>query len=448
MIQLSYDKDGVILQFHSRQTFLDRLLSRSSSPDIDKDQRLSFALADLRSTAEEAGDEVAVGNSEIRMTHLTMSDLSSDTADVLGLPPLVDLTLRTDVTGLIGGPDFRLFYEWLRAGRREQVRRTGAILETPSEGADGLRRIPRWMLEALDVADRFQSRADLELDVHWEALARFRRALDPGVRMVGTEIDTRIAMTDFLSGLEVTLADRFSISPRDGDQFDVVPFSSDVVEEVENSGIPISEHAAELQGGMLRTFQDRVFARGARPAYKLGPQQYLVIDPAATPVLQVMVQMQQADRDTRAAFIRNPRQVITEAVVEHLRAKGKLDGLSAAEEQEQVEQVAEPSFVETQEYSERVIGLAIYERPSIEMNGSGTTWLPESFADRVNRKIKTMGPEQIREMIARMSAAIEKGEKSIDIDGEQIPATPSMRGSRNGRATEIRPAFARSGVHP
>ncbi|MCC6007424.1 MAG: ATP-dependent helicase, partial [Rhodobacteraceae bacterium] len=305
MIRLFHDADGVTLEFRSRQTLLSRLLGRQSDRMIDWDQHLSFALAELRSTAQEAGDEVEIGDNRIRMTHRTLSGLPSETAEALGLPPLVDLTLRTDATGLIGSPDFRLTHEWIRAGRRELVQRTGAILQTSGEGSDGLRRLPSWMLDALEVADRFQPGA--ELDEHWEALARFRRALEPGVRMRRSDPEARLAMTDFLSGLEVTVADRFSISPRGGDSFDIVPFSGETVEAAEADGGQVSEDAAELRGGRLQVFRDKVFSRGARPAYRVGDQSYLVVDPSAAPVLRVMAEMQRADPATRKAFVRNPR---------------------------------------------------------------------------------------------------------------------------------------------
>ena len=218
------------------------------------------------------------------MPHRTLSALSSETADALGLPPLVDLTLRTHVLGQIGSPGFRLTHEWVKAGRKEIVNRTGAVLEAAGDGADGLRRVPRWMLEALDVADRFQAGTDL--DEHWEALARFRRALEPGVRMDGKDTEARLGMTDFLSGLEVTLTDRLSISPRGEDQFAIIPFLGETVEAAEREGGQVSETEAELTEGRLRAFQDKAFARGARPAYKLGAQSYLVIDPSAAQIHQ------------------------------------------------------------------------------------------------------------------------------------------------------------------
>ena len=427
MIQFSYDQEGVTVEFRSRQTLLNRLLSRSSDRIIDHDQHLSFALADLRATAEELGDEVEVGGSRIRMPHRTLSALSSETADALGLPPLVDLTLRTDVMGQIGSPAFRLTHEWVKAGRKEIVDRTGAVLETAGDGADGLRRVPRWMLEALEVADRFQAKTDL--DEHWEALARFRRALEPGVRMDGKDTEARLGMTDFLSGLEVTLTDRFSISPQGEDQFAIIPFLGETVEAAERERGQVSETEAELTEGRLRAF---------RPAYKLGAQSYLVIDPSAAPVLKVMTKMQRADPVTRAAFVRNPRQRITEAVTEHLRAKGKLDGLSPAQEQELIEQAAEPAFVETREYSERVIGLTVYEKPSMEIAGSGTTWLPEVFTGPVALVIAKMAVDQIVNLIDQVNTAITSGAGSVTVDETVIPANPTTKAALEQRLEEIR----------
>ncbi|EAQ47299.1 hypothetical protein MED193_18939 [Roseobacter sp. MED193] len=436
MIQLTYDQDWVTLEFRSRQSLLDRLLSRGTVPDFDHDKRLSFALADLRATAEEAGDQVEIGSDRIQLSHRTLSALSSETADALGLPPLVDLTLRTDVMGQIGSPDFRLTHDWVRAGRKEIAHRTGAILETAGDGADGLRRLPRWMLDALEVADRFRAGSDLE--EHWEALARFRRALEPGVRMYRADAEARLGMTDFLSGLEVTLTDRFSISPQGEDQFAIIPFLGERVEAAERDGEQISEAEAELQEGWLRAFQDKAFARGARPAYKLGGQSYLVVDPAATPVLKIMTDMQRADPVTRAAFVRNPRQKVTEAITDHLRSKGKLDGLSPAQEQELIEQTAEPAFVETREYSDRVIGLTVYEKPALEITGSGTTWLPEAFTGAAAEIIEAMAPDQVERLIQQVDAAIANGQPSVNVDGAEIPATQTSRAALEQRLEAIR----------
>ena len=62
MIQLTYDQRGVTLEFSSRQSFVDRLFSRQAEQDFDHDKRISFALADLRATAEETCEEVEISS--------------------------------------------------------------------------------------------------------------------------------------------------------------------------------------------------------------------------------------------------------------------------------------------------------------------------------------------------------------------------------------------------
>ena len=425
MIQLSFDQDGVTLEFKSHQSLLDRLLSRHKDEDFDHDTQLSFALAELRATAEEIGEDVEIDSSRIRISYRTLSALSSESAESLGLPPFVELTLRTDVMGQIGSSDFQLTYDWLRAGRKEMVHRTGSILETSASEADGLRRLPLWMFDALEVADHFKSGSDL--DEHWEALARFRRALEPGFRIDSEDEKSYLEMTNFLAGLEVALTDRFSISPQGTDQFSIIPFLGESVAAAEIGGEQMCEEMAELKGGKLQAFKDKSFAHGARPAYKLGEQSYLVVAPHAAPVLKVMTEMQQAEPDVRAEFIKNPRQKITEAVTRDLRLKGKLSGLSPAQEQEMIEQVAEPAFVETREYSERVIGLTVYKKSTIEINGSGTTWLPEEFTSTAIEKIKAMKLKEIERLLEQVNKAIESGKTEVTIEGTEIPATPTTR---------------------
>ena len=82
------------------------------------------------SLAEDRPSELEIGPDHIRLSHRLAASLPAEAARVLGLPPLVDLTLRTDAEGLVGSPRFRLKAEWSKNGQRQLPRRTGAILET------------------------------------------------------------------------------------------------------------------------------------------------------------------------------------------------------------------------------------------------------------------------------------------------------------------------------
>lgn len=439
-ISLSYDSESVVLVLIQERGFLGRLAARALELDqLPPEQReLIHAIADLRSAADELGETVDISGQQIRMSHRVAAALTSKTANAIGLPPIVDLTFRTDVEGVIGSPSFRLRHEWSKAGRRQMPKRIGAILET----SDGPRRIPLWLLEAVEVAEAFQpgGRDDA---VHWEALARFRQSLDPGVRVTANENAAKISMTDFLSGLSINLADRFSISPNaDGTDFDVVPFSGKrlTLDGLEDSGNPF-ESQGELEGEALRSFQQRVRERGALPAYRTSPGSYLVIDGSATPALQVMARMQRAPASQRSEFIRNPRPAITEAVTAALQASGKLDGLDAAGEEEAIEAIAGPALVETREYSERVIGTKVFERRTDTSDVGGTTWLPEELASTLSEKLRKMSVEDLVQLRGSVGAAIEAKQPNIELGDLSLPARDELVTTIDAHiSTRLKPA--------
>lgn len=429
--------DAIEIRFpEQRQGIFARLLSkptaRSFTDLAPEDRDLLFAIADLRAWADTHADTVDITSDRLKISHDAAASLSAPAAEVLGLPRAVDITLKTDVTGVLGHPDFRLHYEWSRDGRREAPNRTGAILMT----AEGPRRLPLWMKRALDLADGFD--ATLPMEDHWRALADFRRAIEPE-DVIETDLPANremagLSMTAFLRGLEVRIADRFSISPNQNlNQFEVVPYSAERLDTQGVADNAISEDNAELTGEALAVFQHRLHARGARPAYQLGNNSYLVIDRGAAPVLEEMARAQKAPREERRAFIENPRAFITEAVNRHLEATGALDGLDAAGQEEMVEAFAGPALIESREYSDRVTGVVVYQKPPADFSGSGTTWLPEVFSSQVAEAIVEMPNSDLHALRNHMTGVLESGSDTpAVINGESIAVTPARLAAVTG----------------
>lgn len=429
--------EGLEIRFPAaRQGLLSRLMTkpapRSFTELAPEDRDLLFAIGDMRAWGDTHPDDVTIETDHLRISHDAAASLSAPAAEALGLPRAVDLTLKTDVTGVLGRPDFRLHYEWSRNGRREIPKRTGAILRT----SNGPRRLPLWMKRALDLADTFDPTQPME--DHWRALADFRRAIEPE-DVIDPELPANrdmagLSMTAFLRGLEVRIADRFSISPDASmGQFEIVPYSAQRLESEGLSEDAISEENAELSGEALAVFQHRLHARGARPAYQLGSNAYLVIDRGAAPVLEEMARVQKAPREERQAFIENPRAFITEAVSRHLESTGALEGLDAAEQEEMVEAIAGPALIESREYSERVTGITIYQRPKVAFEGSGTTWLPEAFAQHLADAILAMPDPDLHHLRDHMAEVLETGEDvPARIGDEDVEVTPARLAAITG----------------
>ena len=369
--------------------------------------------------SEEDPDAVRIVEDAVRMPHRVVAALDAQVSQRVGTTtPMVDLTFRTDVEGALGTPSFELRHWWLKFGRVQKPRRVGAILETD----DGNRRLPLWLLDAVEVAEGFEAGTDLA--AHWEALARFRRALDPGVEMAADVDAARVSMTDFLQGLEVRLADGFGIAPKSDSEgfldFDPVPFSGQNLEVVAEEDV--AEAHSELRGDALRRFQERVRTRRALSAYRVGDGSYLVVDRSAQTALEVMSGKQRANPAEREAFVRNPRGAIAAATAKRLRETGKLDGLSPEGEEEAIEAKAGPVFVETVEYSGRVIGRRVYEDPELDIPaGFRTTWLPESFRAAAEA-LEGMDEQALDGLVEEVRKAIAEGRETVVVGGVEFPA--------------------------
>jgi hypothetical protein len=177
----SFDASGATLTLKpEKRSLLSGLLGRRRVANLTRlsstDRALLVAVADLKAMAsDKRGAMLDLGPQQIHLSHQLLAGVDGTTAEALGLPPLVDLTLSTDVEGIVGSQNFRLRYQWSRNGLPVSCQRTGAILL-----AGGIpMRLPIWMMEALEIADSFAASTDLVS--HWSALGRFREALDPGV---------------------------------------------------------------------------------------------------------------------------------------------------------------------------------------------------------------------------------------------------------------------------
>ncbi len=423
VLEMAYDSQWVTVRAPRREG-LRRLLGKGRSPGIEamaeSEREIAFALAEIRMIAEGDPDAVRIDDDAVRMRHRVAAALDADSAEALGLPPVVDLTFRTDVEGALGTPSFQLRHWWLKFGRIQKPSRVGAILQTE----DGDRRLPLWLMDAVEVAEGFKPGTDLA--AHWEALARFRRALDPGVEMAADTAAAQVSMTDFLQRLEVRLADSFGIAPKTDSEgllnFDPVPYSGRGLEGIGEG--EVAETHSELRGEALRQFHDRLRTRGSLPAYRVGDGSYLVVDRSAQTVLDVLSRKQRANPAERDAFVRNPRAAIAEATAAKLRDAGELEGLSPEEEEEIIEVAATPLFVESLEYSARVIGSKVYENPELDMPATTpTTWLPEGFDTASAEAIQDMDERELDSLASDMRNALERGQEKIVVAGMEIPVS-------------------------
>lgn len=435
ILERRIEPEGITLAFRPRGGPL-RKPPRTIAEAAQADQSLLLALADLRAAAEAAGEAPEIGEDRIRLSHRLAASLPMQAAQRLGLPLPFPFTLATETEGVLGSPTFRLRLRILDRGREVPTARTGAILT--AAGRDWL--LPAPLLEAFGIAEALAPGDPLERQ--WERLARFRLALDPEALIgAGTDFAGRVEMSGFLAKLRIRVAERFAISPHpSGEDFDPVPFAA--ATEGPEGPEQLSESEAVLADEELAAFQKRVRGPlGDAPAYRVGDGSYLVVDPGARPALRVMAAMQRAAPEERAAFVRNPGPALAAAYEEELRRAGRLDGLDGPEADELIETETGGRYVETREYSERVIGTGRWSPPPLPPGAlSEIEWLPEDVAlPAAPPPLPDIPPERVPEMLEAVRVARAEGRETAAIPGiPPVPATAATEAAL--RAVLPRPA--------
>ena len=450
MIRLvhTYDDSRVILTAESSPSGLVGRMRRSNAPSPDLNSWAAGnaarcdALGALRLYGENHSETVRFEADRVVATHGAVASVTAGQARALSLPGPPPYAVTADTSGVIGSSSFKLHARWIDGGGAVVARRRGAFLET----AQGVFLIPDPQFSLTELADAFEA-SSVDLPAHWDALARFRRLLDPDHG--GTD---SVEMSVFLRGLRIYTGTALSLALRgtlEDLDFDPVLFDAEAYQSAEEEGKSLSELDGMLPAGLLESFQThartgfRAFD-AAKRSYLLGRQIYLIVDEDLETALQLVREMQQAGPKERRAFAANPRAAIAG------RLAAQADESSFLEHGEVVDEDIEARvaslFVETPEYADRAIGIGLWRPPQLDFLPRPTNeWLPESFALELGGVWVHLTPETVAVLRDQIDTAIAKGESHVSYQGDQVPATPEVREKLAGIVATEAPESAREG---
>jgi len=328
-------------------------------------------------------------------------------ARMIGLPPIAAISLAVSLKGRIETPDGELRAEWhdpdfrpLRPERQSLFVRTGekwGRLSAPvfrlvqaiegynaTVGQPGDDRIPAWILvqNALEAATGEAVKA--------ERLVRAFRihqagafGLDVRESINGPVFDPILMAHDKRPSLE-DLAEAPEV--QEG-------WSAEAPTEVEHdqsaNAWADDEHGALLAPDFQKTFA-KIFSShigDTRASYVVGPNTYVVIAPELRRALDVVRRVARSSAEERRTFVRNPRSFLAEDLADLGENAGCL-------------------FVETHAYSSRVIGLGLWEKPTLpwgQRKGSG--WLPEQVPLTIGDKTVVIEREELPALGDKLDAA-------------------------------------------
>jgi len=233
----------------------------------------------------------------------------------------------------------------------------------------------------------------------------------------------------YLDNLRVYRATRFTLNvetrPDGSIDFDPVlmsvpqaarPSSDDVIEP------EILEAPALLPADLTPTFSRRFrSADEVRSQYAVDGGVYVVFSEEARVALSAVRRAQQGTPAERKAFARSPQAHIREAL--------EVGGFSVAPSTEQsgrqLDEIVEDLFTETQQFSERVREIGLWQKPTLPwLAAKAHGWLPpEVIPVTIEGQEYAVHLDELPELVDEMGQAVAVGQESVPYRDQDIPAT-------------------------
>lgn len=367
----------------------------------------------------------------------TVASLSEIQALGLGLPPSIRFSLQVSTRNLITDRDFSVVGRWIdEVNRSLRADRKGAMVVF--EGAEY--RLPEPLFSLVCAIELFASEDTSDPDVKMERLAHLQSLLPK-------ETQEQLLVDKYFLSFRVKHASAFSLSLRvdhGSFEFDPVLFGRRTIkDDRDENGVGIISEAE----GLLTEHQQGIFANERfrssdtiRSSYLIEQGVYLHLDPSLRSALAVVRQMQRADSEARKRFVQSPQLYLKEALASELA-------------EDEVEQL----FIETEQYSARVIGIGIWAPPVLPwIKKEPNDWLPEKFGLQIGGRYLVLKSDEIEPLREKIKEARTRGEEAVEFgaDGIRIPATPEAEESLSQLLGQVAPtglhekAFPFTGASP
>lgn len=358
------------------------------------------------------GAGVAIAEANVAMLdHPAVAGLSTAEARRLGLPAAANVVIDIRFDANMTAPGAKVRLSWKRPTGQNivGVERTGAWLRF----GDAWYRLPQTLFDIAVKVDKVNAAGD-EVGERLAALAELTETL-PQAHADGVANPTGLARV-----LTVAVADSFSLDLRgEGHAARLFPV--------------LHRTSANLNQPMLDPSQQEIFGdvlfnrfSTVRATYTLPGNTWVVLTPPLRKALEVVRSVQSAPVATKQKLLRSPRAFLREALGDDTD-----------------DTVLETLFRETTEYSERVIGLGLWQPrvvPWVPL--AATDWLGGETAPAsgggtatsqgqrglvIGDRCVPLDPAQADDLRARVETAIGAGTPSVDLEvGDetiQVPAT-------------------------
>ncbi|MCV0394849.1 MAG: DEAD/DEAH box helicase [Rhizobiaceae bacterium] len=410
VLQSDIRPDGVRVEARTK-----RLLSNKTLPfaewlatgsDVGIVARVVASLISRGEAYEESGRVV--------ISHPAAAALPTSIADRIDLPPLARVSATLAFDDRVESPAGRIRIRWYDANTRPlTATRCGAFVKVGQEFG----RLTGAVFQLTEAIDGYNASVGKPAE---ERIASWGPVQEALRRTTGQNV----SIDQYLGSLTIYQAGSFALDVREtrsGPDFVPVLMSREKAGSLADFA-PAAEGDEEEPSGALKDEvvdallppelqQKFVLERyeasaRTRDAYVLGRNVFVVLDPELKQALDVVRRMRAAPVEARRAFIRNPRPAIAQALGDAGEA------------------LAASLFIETQQYSERILGLGVWEKPTLPwLQSKAGQWLPESFALKLGSREILLTQEGVERLAREVLEAKANDQPTISFLGAdyQVP---------------------------
>jgi hypothetical protein len=356
------------------------------------DAPVRSALSHMLALAETG--EADVNTWPIRLSHRGAAALSPETAHALGLPPAAAVTLHLEQSGTF--PKITVGLRWQRPTGAPYlgVARTGALLRLAGRYAW----LPDPLFSIAEAADHLAAVANDE-DERMRAVQQLKDVLP----------DTSNALVDCpgaLLSMRFTYVDAFTLDLEDGDDPRLLPQLHRLPnDEDDPAERPLPEAHQQAFGNRFAQFAS------ARSVYPLGNGSYVALSKPLQAAMVIVKAVQAQPAAQRREFFKAPRSLLAAQ-------------LGYAYDSTVIEDL----FRETQGYSDRVLGLGLWQKrvlPWVKVGAS--EWFgpsdgqPTTRGIQVGERMVELSAAHIPLALVQVTAAMAAEQNTVEIETAEGP---------------------------
>ncbi|MER9171186.1 DEAD/DEAH box helicase [Mesorhizobium australicum] len=328
----------------------------------------------------------------------------------VGVPEVAGVVVSLELSGRVESPAGRINVSWEDPlSRKLNPRIEGILIET----ANGRGRLTGSIYGLLRAVDTYNDTFGLSDRIpHWQPVQEFLETL----------ADSKVKVDRTLTSLRIYQAGAFALDVREaagGPKFDPILMGpgkrlnllDDIPESAPDDAGSDGLDLCDGEKDALLGPQDHgAFSKAfnadnlpTRPAYPIARNTYLVLEADLREALDLVKKIRGASGEERRAFLKNPRTYLASAFP-HL---GEMAGTL---------------FVETQQYSERVRGLGLWEKPKLTwLARKSSGWLPEGFVIRIGETSVEVDEQGIADLAQAAERAAEADASMVSFQGVEYP---------------------------